>query len=302
MLTIVCWKWVGYRNIYTGKHVARLRDALHRLSTPDSYKLVCVTDDPTDLPNGVTPIPLWEPPVADHTHGANCFGRLRLFDSEFCASTFGARVLSVDLDSVITDDITTLIPPRGTPFKILAGRAARYNGSLFYVEPHAANDHIWSKFIADPMGAVRRIQDAGIIGSDQGWLDLIVPSAPTWDANDGVLQLRQYLDTGWWTPPMGVKAVFCAGDIKPWDAEFQRLAPRLYEMHARPGAFGDPNVWTGDQLGALVELSDGRVGRIVRVQGEHMQVRVGLRSYESYWRFNGRAINGDTRVRLGAPA
>lgn len=98
-IAIVCWRW-GTR--YDADYVNRLSRMLARnLHLP--YRLFCITDDPTGLHPSVIPIPL--PPVSNL---GRC-RRLRVFDPSYNSIFACDRLVQIDIDCVITGEITHLL-------------------------------------------------------------------------------------------------------------------------------------------------------------------------------------------------
>ena len=213
MLTVICWKWRGWRgDTYKAEHVHGLQAMLRKhLEVP--HRFICITDNARGLK--CETLPLWDmKPGFDREarHVPNCYRRMRVFDMP----ELGERVLSIDLDCIIRGDITDLIPPTGTGFKILAGYSAPYNGSMWYVEP-GRYPEVWQD-LTQP--AADHAQDTvtnrngdRAYGSDQVWLSHKLPGAPTWSESDGIYQ---YVRNG---IPDDARIVFFAGSAKPWDAE-----------------------------------------------------------------------------------
>lgn len=214
MLTVVSWLWNGWRPIYRPEHVQALqRMVVANLHVP--HRFVCVTDTPVQ---GVECLPMWgnPPGVGGNSSLPNCYRRLRLFDMP-------GDWLSIDLDCVITGDITPLIPAPDVDFKILEGKAAPYNGSLWFVRGGVRPD-VWTD-LGPGLVAQSKAQRYGPlqrkpIGSDQVVMAYKLPGAPTWGAADGIYQ---YVSTRE-CDMIGRKIVFFAGRQKPWDlAEYRTL-------------------------------------------------------------------------------
>src|SRR5690606_37410399 len=107
MLTISTWKWNGTRE-FTSQHVNTLfRAVADNLTLP--HRFVCITDDAAGLDDNITVVPL---PEFNHIKVRpgfpSCYIRLKAFEPEF-AKTIGERILTLDLDTVITGDITPLV-------------------------------------------------------------------------------------------------------------------------------------------------------------------------------------------------
>lgn len=207
MLTVVSWLWKGWRPVYTPDHVIALRNMLAKhLQLP--HRFVCVTDQ---VVPGVECIAPWPSPLAPREHNMpDCYRRLRLFDMP----ELGEQLLSIDLDCVILSDITDLIA-KALPhdFHILQGKAAPYNGSMWFVKP-GANSHVWtdlSERVAQD--ALKRRDELGRrpFGSDQTVMAYLIPDAPMWTTADGIYQY-----VGKRGPD--AKIVFFAGRMKPWNS------------------------------------------------------------------------------------
>lgn len=219
MLTVICWKWAGWRNVYRAEHVNVLQRMLAtHLRMP--HRLVCVTDDPAGIE--CETVPLWSEPNVQRA-GPNCYRRLRLF-SQDAAQTFGERVLSIDLDCVILDDITPLITDED--FRIVRGRSARYNGSM-WLHLCGTRTFLWDEFDAktSPKAASR------YVGSDQAWISHRCGEEAAWDKADGVyhytlLDKRAPL-------PSNARIVFFAGAMKPWSYALKREQRPLWEEYRK---------------------------------------------------------------------
>ena len=132
-LTFVCWKWrtPGYRCKFGPQTVNVLYSMIKR-HYAGSFELVCVTDDPQDIRAEVRTIPLWSDHSripSPHGHGyPSCYRRLKMFSKD-AAKMFGPRFVSIDLDVVITADITKLFD-NDLDFKMYGdtARGTPYNG------------------------------------------------------------------------------------------------------------------------------------------------------------------------------
>jgi len=197
MLTIILWKWrsreLNQRRVrYTAEHVNKMCSMLQRhLTLP--HQIICLTNDAEGITCETQPIP-----APDLFRYGSCWHRLWLFSPE--ARRLGEYVVSIDLDTVITDQVDVLFrdPP---PFKIWRGAYPKitYCGSLWLLKT-GAFPWIWDQF--NPKDLRRTISHsfpyrhpdclkAGhSIGSDQAWIALKLPNAPVWTSTDGVLSYR----------------------------------------------------------------------------------------------------------------
>lgn len=232
-ITFVTWLWEGWRNIYTERHVAALRNMLSE-HAPD-HRLVVVSDHPIEVKD-VIYYPIWESPIPHPTDmKQNCFVRLKLFDPSF-SHRFGRRIVSIDLDVLIQKSIRHLFE---TPalFRAVEGESAVYNGSMYELT-QGAFPEVWTEFAKNPALAVARLYRAKqcgqrVNGSDQGWLSYTIDRnwAKVWGEKDGVLHWsqKQYSDV---RHRLLDAAMICfAGGVKPWDAECLRITPDIYRRY-----------------------------------------------------------------------
>ena len=141
MLTVVSWKW---GNLFPALYVNRLQSMLARhLHRP--HQLVCVTDDRT----GIDPSIRCER-ITEFQGTPRCRRRMKQYDRQFAAS-LGTRILSIDLDMVIVDDITPLIDRQEPLVMWKVGYAGVYSGS-FVLYDYAALHGAYAAYAADPDG------------------------------------------------------------------------------------------------------------------------------------------------------
>ena len=175
MLTVACFLWrkntQGFQlpservTNYGPEWVRKLRDGVAR-HYPHSHRFVCISDQP--VPD-VETIPLWQ----DLAELGGCYRRLKLF-SEDMRGLIGDRFVAMDLDCVVTGDLTPLFH-RTEPFVINAyatsERDQKYNGGLMLMDA-GARSQVWETF--DPIESPRAIahHSKTVIGSDQAWIRL----------------------------------------------------------------------------------------------------------------------------------
>lgn len=179
MLHIVCWLWhdpYGRREgVYKDCHVNALSRMLdEHMSIP--YELTCITDVP-EMKVECNTYPIW--PLPKVSSKINSFVRLNLFNPEI-GKEFGERILSIDLDVLIEDDLAPLVE-NAPDFCGIEGRAARVNGSLWTLKT-GTNAHVWETF--DPQRSVKEISRSKHHGSDQAWMSIQMPDCPVWTGND----------------------------------------------------------------------------------------------------------------------
>lgn len=186
-LTFVTWLWSGNTmpattTTYVADHVNRMASMIRRHCTLP-HEIVCVTDMPEGIDSTVRTVALW-PDLCEHSR---CFRRLKMFDPVM-AEIFGPRIVSIDLDTVITANIDHLFQ-RDEPFVIWRGSTGTtpYCGSLWMLDIGYRPDvfHSFDYSLAKELRAKR-----GFIGSDQAWMAYMIEGAATWDRVDGVYSFR----------------------------------------------------------------------------------------------------------------
>jgi len=217
-LTVCTFKWkpaaLG-RKKFRPWHVNRLAAMFRRhLRVPHDF--VCVTDDPEGLDETVRVVPLW----SDHRgvpnpHGPRepaCYRRLKLFTAE-AGELLGERVLSIDLDMVLTADLSPIVD-RPEPVVLLA-----------ILTPGAAEE-VWTSF--DPATSPALARRAGCFGSDQGWM--------AWHLLNGCLKDR----AGLWHAGEGGDGIWFFGEHMRRRNSRGKLPPgcRLVSFHGRGEPWG----------------------------------------------------------------
>jgi hypothetical protein len=211
-LRVLCWLWHQERGRarYEPGHVRIWASMLRRhLTLPHS--LAVVTDMAADYGEGIDVIPLPRDfeDVRIPTWGAGrpqCFRRLALFRPDAAELFGGERIVSMDLDVVITDSLDMLFTG-GEDFKICRGTATTrsFNGSMYMLRAGSRPD-VYNDFTPErALQAGRRH-----VGSDQSWLARCFAGAPTWGPEDGVVAIQQrYL-------AKAPRLITYPGAAKPW--------------------------------------------------------------------------------------
>lgn len=223
MLSVVCWLWGG-RGLgvrpYRPAHVNVLASMLRRhLRVP--HELVCITDQTEGFDDTVRVAPM---PAAAADLGKlktpeggrfpSCYRRLWLFSSE--ARQLGQRFLLVDIDVVLTGDITHLVQ-RDEPFVGWRPRAGwgnnnRIGGGLYLMEAGARTD-VFEQFRGP--ASIAKARAAGFRGSDQAWISYqLRQGVACWPDGSGIYSVRD-LKNG--KLPADARLVQFNGTRKPWD-------------------------------------------------------------------------------------
>jgi len=236
MLDVVCFKYKSkraYHSTFGPQAVNALSHMVSRhLRLP--HRFSCITDDATGLDEDICVIPIWND-YADVRNpslpmGPSCYRRLKLFSAE-ARTLIGERILCLDLDMVITADITPLID---VPDDLVMADGitlekdartlkpyCRYNGSMMLLTA-GAHTHVWDSF--DPLTSPRISNAAGQKGTDQGWISHCMgPGVRTWKRADGIYSYRNHVATHRGVCPRDARVVLFCGRTNPWSPEAQAL-------------------------------------------------------------------------------
>lgn len=222
MIGVVCWKWKpahAYRSTFGPGTVNTLRKMVQR-HYQKPHKFFCVTDDAAGIDPAVNVIPLWDDYktlLSPHGRGnPSCYRRLKMFSAE-AASIFAGceRVCSMDLDAVVTGDLTPLLERKEDV--VLWGDTnptTPYNGSMINLRL-GSRPNVWDDF--DPYESPRKAKALGYFGSDQAWIGAALgPNEPKFSRQDGVYSYR--VDLRWRGDelPENCRVVFFHGQWDPW--------------------------------------------------------------------------------------
>lgn len=178
MVTACCWKW---GELFSAAYVNRLRAALERHLRVE-HELVCVTDDARGIDRRVRIVPLPE----TYANTPRCRRRMQVFSRDF-ARQIGERILSIDLDVVVVDDITPLVDRPEPVVCWRVGYAGVYSGS-FHLMDAGVLDELWRLYQAAPEAFPRSVQPSGV-PSDQAMLNWFLRdrTVPFWTDSDGIV-------------------------------------------------------------------------------------------------------------------
>lgn len=225
-ITFTAFKWAkpGYRSTFAPATVHVLRNMISR-HYHRPFRFVCITDDPTGL-DGIETLPLWND-FADvknpnGAHNPSCYRRLKLFSPD-AREWFGdGRVVCMDLDTVIVNDITPLFDD-DVDFKIWGESdfpRQWMNGSLWMLRI-GSRPQVWTRF--DPLTSPKEAAKAGARGSDQGWMSYVLgKNEATWGREDGVFSFRKHLQPVGHLP-LEARMVMFHGRQDPWSPAAQQI-------------------------------------------------------------------------------
>ncbi len=226
-LTVVCFRWTppaGYRSTFGPGTVRILRDSIRR-HYQKPHRFVCITDRPDDIDRDIETLPLWSDFASlPSPHGGknpSCYRRLKLFSAE-AAAFIGPRFVAMDLDIVVTGDLTPIFD-RPEPFVMYGDTNPKthYNGSLLLMTA-GARRQVWETF--DPRMSPREAKQAGHFGSDQGWISFCLGGGEAkFSTRDGVYSYRNEIEPAGGALPRDARLVVFHGSVDPWSPKAQRL-------------------------------------------------------------------------------
>lgn len=289
MLSVVTWKWKPsgpYRSRFGPETVNILKQMVRR-HYHRPHRFICVTDDPRGIDPDIQIIPLWkEHGDVANPHGTgnpSCYRRLKIFSGE-ARTLFGERFVSLDLDTVIVNDLGPLWDRREDI--VLWGdtnRGTHYNGSMILMTA-GARLKVWTTF--DPKRSPLAAKAAGQFGSDQGWIGYVLgPHEAKWGVSDGVFSFRLHIrNRRNGELPGGARIVMFHGSVDPWSPQAMRLnwvrTNWRYDPLFKNGVEAI-NLETGEAF-----LTDGRAVRIRQLFDEDGQQTNNLNSAVSFVAFD----------------
>lgn len=234
MLHVVLWKWTQpfASRSYTSEHVNMMAAMLHHNLRGVRYRIICVTDDDTNIVECET-YPLWN----DHDQIANasghhlpsCYRRLRLYDPHTQVDmgiARGDRILSLDIDTVICNSIVDVVRTEGrfVGWQVPGRYHPRvFNGS-FQMFTAGDLEHIWRDF--DPYVSPKMVNQKMFMGSDQAWISYNMVG------KEGSVGLRYPVIASYPSHVQRMaqhsaktKILFFNGTLKPWSPEAIRRTP-----------------------------------------------------------------------------
>lgn len=232
MLTIVCWKWKPEegakhqwkRDGFSAYHVNALRASVERNLTL-SHRFVCVTDDFKGLHSSVETVNI-NRHFREFKDFGGCYRRLKAFDMATALACFGTKFISLDLDVVVTGNLDSLF--QFDDFRIWEDsfhRRTPYCGSLWGMRS-GAREFVYSDFLKDPEGCIRKAQAGKMMGTDQAHISRCLhPGETSWTIADGVYNYNTRVRRPNNQLPPNAKLVFFNGKYDPSQPELQRVCP-----------------------------------------------------------------------------
>lgn len=219
-LNFVCWLWGDYkRTISTKKPFSFAAEDVNNLYVmlkryyKKPFNLICITDMPKDINPEIKIVPLWD----DLRDMGFCFTRLICFKKGM-RKILGERFVSMDLDCVIVDDITSLFE-RDDDFVIWKSASNKnpYCGSMWMLKTGTKSE-IYKRFNRNEWKPNERGRYP--TGSDQAQIAKVLPNELTWNGiDDGVYSFKSIRKKGL---PDNAKIVFFNGNFHPGQRYIQR--------------------------------------------------------------------------------
>jgi len=235
MLHVVTWKW-GTR--FGPEYANRLRYGLDRhLRVPFLFHVI--TDDAAglELDNRSVVHPMYTDHAEMRAGKYACFRRLRMFEKGM-AEVIGPRILHLDMDCVITGDVTPLFD-RPEPLVIFS-QGARGNGRVTYnpsmvLMDAGVLDDMWVKFHARPKETHAAAVSQGWSCSDMSIVNdylhknrkTVTPA--TWEENDMVQAYWRGNRAKDWGLRENTRIVLFYGRWNPGDADVTAQSPWVTE-------------------------------------------------------------------------
>jgi len=227
-LHIVTWKW---GTTFGPEYVNKLQIMLKRhLSTP--HQLHCITDDPAGIDDFVLCHPMYSDHGAMTAGNRACFRRLRIFDKAM-REQFGPRILQLDLDIVITGDMTPVFD-RPEPLVLCwqgtnpSTKLTTYNPSMLLMDAGVMHE-MWENFNARPHAVWAEARKNGWRQSDMSIINNELMKGKiqfgSWNEKDGIYTYWRDLRRTNYELPADARAVLFYGKHNPGDAEVLSKCP-----------------------------------------------------------------------------
>jgi hypothetical protein len=228
MISFVTWKWTppGNRPVFKSEHVNVLRAMIER-NYKGPHRVICVTDEIQGLDPRIEVFPT--PVRFDQLQNPlgprfpSCYRRLWNFSKE-AKKAFGPKILSIDIDVIITGDLAPLVERDDATFigwcekdRFFWNKVA---GGVYLLKTGTHTD-VWEEF--DPSTSPQKASQAGMGGSDQGWMSLkLYPPKASWSHKDGLVKIK-WIDHK--LPLEKTRIVSTGGHVPPWSPVEQERYP-----------------------------------------------------------------------------
>jgi len=209
---------------YTEEHIETHYRMVER-NMSEEFRYVVFSDRSLDLNIPAVVYRLWD----KCRDLGGCYNRLYTYSYEMMNYLGDQPFVCMDLDMVITGDITDIVMKEGdfVYYKMPGpdGSGSRFNCGLYKFAYPGTRDHVWSVFESDPELAMQL--STHIPGTDQGWVNyhMELDKEFYWDKSDGIYDFRIHLLEKWITDlPTDAKIVMWPGPRDPsqdqWKEKF----------------------------------------------------------------------------------
>lgn len=271
MLSVVTWKWKSatpYRSQFGPETVNILKECVKR-NYHKPHRFICVTDDPKGIDSDIKVIRLWNEfadlPSPFGVGNPSCYRRLRMFGPE-AKRMFGNRFVSLDLDCVVTGDLSPLWDrPEDIVLWGDTNPGTFYNGSMMLMTA-GCRPQVWDDF--HPEKSPKLAKAAGQFGSDQAWISYkLGPDEKKWTVNDGIYSYRIHLRTrqGRFLPKEA-RIVMFHGGLDPWSP--QALSLNWVKDNWRYNPMSKEGIEAVNMDRGIVLLSNGKYIKIIQMFDE----------------------------------
>lgn len=232
-LAVVCWRW---GTLFGPEYVNRLASMFRRhLHMPYTFHCIATGDlAPTEYDPEVALHPMYLDHAEMTAGSRSCFRRLRLLDAGM-RDVFGPRILQVDLDTVIVDDVTPLFD-RPEPLVLCRQQAVHdrvtYNPSMMLMDAGVLH-RAWEEFHAAPASIWSTARARGWSCSDMAVINNYVEQARVrpafWTEEEGVVAYWREVRRAKGALPPGARVVLFYGTANPSDADLREKSPWIEE-------------------------------------------------------------------------
>lgn len=226
MLSVVTWLWNDgsqRARMFQAEHVNTLQRMISRhLKLP--HRFICVADRAEGFSDDVevfkTPpeaIKVGELRTPEAQHFPSCYRRLWMFSPE--AAALGERVLLIDIDLVVVDDLAPLFDRTedfvGWRPRQSWGTNKRFGGGLYLLRT-GTRTHVWTDF--NGVNSICKARTAGYRGSDQAWLSYKLSDSEVCYPNEaGIYSIRDMKNSEAKLPG-DARMIQFNGRTKPWES------------------------------------------------------------------------------------
>lgn len=206
---------------YTEQHIETHYRMIERNLNTD-FRYIVFSDRSLDLNIPAVVYKLWD----KHRDLGGCFHRLQTYSVNMAEYFSDQPFVCMDLDMVITGDITDIVTREGdfVYYKMPGadGTGSRFNCGLYKFGYPGSRDSVWFEFNNNPPRAIELSKD--IAGTDQGWVNycMDLDNELCWDINDGIYDFRIHLlEKGITDLPEDAKIVMWPGPRDPSQQQWQ---------------------------------------------------------------------------------